>query len=110
MTTRLDANEFQEELQRLDQMLHEAEASADPAARVRLQEIVQAVLHLHGVGLERLLESWHSFPSSTVTMKQSVEEAVFARAPEITTVEVEGLETGEPAAGLRVALPIVAGG
>ncbi|HEX3316311.1 MAG TPA: hypothetical protein VHR72_15540, partial [Gemmataceae bacterium] len=56
MSTRLDSNEFQAELQRLDTMLHEAEQAADPAARGRLQEIVQAVLHLHGVGLERLLE------------------------------------------------------
>ena len=56
MTTRVDANEFQEELQRLEAMLHEAEEVADPAARGRLQNIVQAVLHLHGVGLERLLE------------------------------------------------------
>jgi Fe-S cluster biogenesis protein NfuA len=183
MSTRLDSNEFQAELQRLDTMLHEAEQAADPAARGRLQEIVQAVLHLHGVGLERLLEivadsgeqgqkivdacgaddvvsgllllhglhpadveervlqaleavrpmlhshggnvafvelhgetvrlrllgSCHSCPSSTVTMRQTVEEAIFARAPEVTLVELDETELAEvPAVKLRIALPLVA--
>src|SRR5205085_6265147 len=36
-------------------LLREAERLADPAARARLQEVVQAVLDLHGAGLERLL-------------------------------------------------------
>ena len=183
MTTPLDSNEFQQELQRLDAMLHEAEATADPAARGRLQEIVQAVLHLHSVGIERLLEivadsgdkgqkvvdacgaddvvsgllllhglhpaeveerilaaleavrpmlhshggnvefvelsggtvrlrllgSCHSCPSSTVTMRQTVEEAIFARAPEVTVVEFDDSELAEvPAVKLRMSLPIVA--
>jgi Fe-S cluster biogenesis protein NfuA len=56
MTSTLDTREFQARLQRLDDLLQEAEQSADPAARGRLREIVQAILELHGAGLERLLE------------------------------------------------------
>jgi Fe-S cluster biogenesis protein NfuA len=85
-------------------------------------ESVRPLLHSHGGNVElvelegstvrlRLVGSCHSCSSSTVTMKQTVEAAVFARAPEITAVEVEGMEeAGEAAAGLRVALPLVAGG
>jgi Fe-S cluster biogenesis protein NfuA len=181
MTTRLDANEFQEELQRLDAMLQDAEANADPATRGRLQAIVQAVLHLHGVGIERLLEivadsgdqgqkivdacaaddvvsgllvlhglhpagveervraaleavrpmlhahggnvevvefigetvrlrllgSRHSCPSSTQTMRQAVEEAIFAKAPEVTVVEFDEAIAEVPAVKFRMALPLV---
>ena len=181
MTSRLDANEFQEELQRLDAMLHEAEEVADSAARSRLQAIVQAVLHLHGVGIERLLEivaesgdqgqkivdacgaddvvsgllvlhglhpagveqrvqaaleavrpmlhshgadiefvelqgetvrlrlsASGSCPSSTATMRQTVEEAIFARAPEVTVVELDDTELKDaPAGKFRMSLPLV---
>jgi Fe-S cluster biogenesis protein NfuA len=51
----LDAREFQSRLQRLDALLREAEESADPASSARTREIVQAILDLHGTGLERLL-------------------------------------------------------
>jgi Fe-S cluster biogenesis protein NfuA len=56
MTNTLDARDFQARLERLDHFLQEAERAADPAARTRLQGIVQALLELHGVGLERLLD------------------------------------------------------
>ena len=55
MTESLDAREFQSRLQRLDALLREVEDSADPAAAARTREIVQAVLDLHGTGLERIL-------------------------------------------------------
>jgi Fe-S cluster biogenesis protein NfuA len=180
MTSRLDANEFQEELQRLDAMLHEAEEVADPAARGRLQAIVQAVLHLHGVGIERLLEivadsgdegqkivdacgkddvvsgmlllhGLHpadveerilaaleavrpmlhsqggnvelvelqgetvrlrllgSGPSSPSTMRQTVEEAIFTRAPEVTVVDFDDTALKESPVKFRMSLPVVGG-
>ena len=55
MTEPLDAREFQSRLQRLDVLLREVEESADPASAARTREIVQAVLDLHGTGLERIL-------------------------------------------------------
>lgn len=56
MTSTLDANEFQGRLQQLDALLRESEQLADPAAKARLQQLVQAVLDLHGASLGRLLE------------------------------------------------------
>ncbi len=55
MAETLDMRDFQTRLQRLDVLLQEAERTADPAARARMREIVQAVLDLHGTGLQRIL-------------------------------------------------------
>lgn len=183
MTISLDSREFQGRLERLDVLLREAER-ADPAVQTRTREIVQAILDLHAVGLDRLLEliadkgetgraildacgrdarvsgllllhdlhpldletrlhqaletvrpylrshggnvellgvedgtvrlrlegSCHSCPSSALTMRQTVEEAIYGMAPEVRAIEVEGLtddaelhENGQA----RVALPMV---
>jgi Fe-S cluster biogenesis protein NfuA len=183
MTTTLDAKDFQARLQHLDALLREAEHLADPAARGRLREIVQAILDLHGSGLGRLLEhvaeageagrgiidacarddvvggllllhgqhplgveervrqaldgvrpylrshggnvelldvrdgivrlrlqgNCHHCPSSPVTMQQTVEEAIYGKAPEIAAVEVEGAAGAPPPDddGARVALPVL---
>ena len=61
-----------------------------------------------GVARLRLQGSCHSCPSSAVTMKQTVEEAILARAPDVTAVEVEGVAEEVPADGTaRFALPLV---
>jgi Fe-S cluster biogenesis protein NfuA len=181
MNGTLDLKEFQGRMQHLDVMLREAEHLADPAARDRLRQIVQAVLELHGTGLERLLDlvaeagdagrgildacarddvvsgllllhglhpsdldervrqaldsvrpylrshggnvillkvadgvvrlrlegSCKHCSSSTVTMQLTVEEAIFARAPDVTAVEVEQAEESPAHDGARVALPLL---
>jgi Fe-S cluster biogenesis protein NfuA len=184
MSSSFDAKAFQERLQQLDSLLREAEQAADPAARTRLQQIVQALLELHGTALDRLLArlddagapghgilescaqddvvsgllllhglhphdvdqrvrhaldsvrpylrshggnvelleiqgeivrlrlegSCHHCPSSSVTMQQTIEEAIYARAPEITAIELDGALETVPAledSGARVALPLV---
>jgi Fe-S cluster biogenesis protein NfuA len=94
----------------------------DTAARVRQAlEDVRPYLRSHGgnvelVGIEdgvvrlRLHGSCHGCPSSAVTMKQTIEEAILGRAPDVTAIQVEGLteRAPEPAGGAaRVALPLV---
>jgi Fe-S cluster biogenesis protein NfuA len=44
--------------------------------------------------------------SSAAVLRQTIEEAVLARAPDLTAVEIEGLEVTETEPG-RVALPVV---
>jgi Fe-S cluster biogenesis protein NfuA len=183
MTTTLDSREFQARLERLDALLRETERLPDPAVQTRVREIVQALLELHGVGLERLLDhvaetgetgrsildacgrddlvsgllllhglhpldvearlyqalegvrpylrshggnvellgvrdgvvrlrlqgSCHSCPSSSVTMQQTIEEAIYGKAPEVTAIELETTEEALlPENGqARLALPIV---
>jgi Fe-S cluster biogenesis protein NfuA len=182
MSSPFDARAFQARLERLDALLREVERFPDPAARAHVRETVQAVLDLHGAGLERLLDhlaaageagaaaldacarddvvggllllhglhplgvadrvrqalegvrpylrshggnvellgvsdgvvrlrlngSCHSCPSSAVTMQQTIEEAIYGKAPEVTAVQVEGTPAAEAEDGrARMALPLV---
>jgi Fe-S cluster biogenesis protein NfuA len=85
-------------------------------------EGVRPYLRSHGGNVEllgvsegavrlRLQGSCHSCPSSALTMRQTIEEAIVARAPDVTAIEVEGMVEAAPtapAAGpARVALPLV---
>jgi Fe-S cluster biogenesis protein NfuA len=94
----------------------------DVVARVRhALDDVRPFLRAHGgnvmlLGIAdgivrlRLEGSCHSCPSSTVTMKQTIEAAIFGKAPDVTAVEVESSSDNAPASadGLwRVALPLV---
>ena len=75
----------------------------DLEARVReALESVRPYLNSHGgnvelLGLEdgvvrlRLKGSCHGCPSSAVTMKQTIEEAILIKAPDVTEVLVEGV-------------------
>jgi Fe-S cluster biogenesis protein NfuA len=184
MTNPHEARAFQARLQRLDHLLSEVERLSDPAAQAQTREIVQAVLDLHGTGLERMLGhleaggeagaairdacagddvvagllllhglhpldletrvlqaldqvrpylrshggnvellgvrdgvvrlrlvgSCHGCPSSAVTMKQTIEEAILGKAPDAIAVEVEGAEEDPsvtPDGRVLVALPVL---
>ena len=56
MTSTTDAGAFQTTMRRLEELLRESERSTDPASRVRIREVVSAVLKLHAAGLDRILE------------------------------------------------------
>ncbi len=63
-----------------------------------------------GVVRLRLGGSCHGCPTSSVTMQQTIEEAIYARAPEVAHIEVVGQIESAPlldAVGARVALPVV---
>ena len=164
MTTRLD-QDFTRRIARIEALIQAIERSADASARADAQELLQAVLDLHGAGLARMLEhlaeageagravldalarddlvgsllllhelhpldletrvrhaldtvrpylrshggevallgveggvvrlqmqgSCHGCPSSALTMKSSIEEAIVAAAPDIVAIEVEGV-------------------
>jgi Fe-S cluster biogenesis protein NfuA len=177
-----DDADFRQRMRRVEALIREVEGWPDAAARARTQEIVRAVLDMHGVGLEKILGhlaaagamgqsiidtlgqddlvssllllynlhpldlesrvrqalegvrpylrshggnvellaihdgvvrvrlqgSCHSCPSSAVTLRSAIEEAIFEKAPDVTAVEAE--EAVAPAEGngrTRVALPIV---
>src|SRR5437868_2922054 len=105
MTQPMNAPEFQARLQRLEALLVEAERNANPAAQDRTREIVQAVLELHAAGLARMVEHL----AAAGPMQQTIETAVYATAPDVTGIAVEGLPAPLPAAGepARLALPVV---
>ncbi len=94
----------------------------DLETRVRQAlEEVRPSLHGHGGDVEllevrdgvvrlRLECNCHGCPSSSATMRQTVEEAIIGKAPDVLAVEVEGLVEEPSACGnehARLALPIL---
>jgi Fe-S cluster biogenesis protein NfuA len=85
-------------------------------------DAVRPQLHAHGGNVEllevhdrvvrlRLVGNRHGCPSSSVTMRQTIEEAILGKAPDVTAVEVEGEEDAVPEANGRplIALPVLHG-
>jgi Fe-S cluster biogenesis protein NfuA len=73
---------------------------------LRALEEVRPALHSHGGNVEllgvrdgvvqlRLAGSCDGCPSSAATMKMTIEEAIFANAPDVTSIEVQGLNNGQ---------------
>jgi Fe-S cluster biogenesis protein NfuA len=92
----------------------------DLEERVRLAlEEVRPALRGHGGNVElldvrdgvvrlRLEGNCHGCPSSAATMRQTVEEAIVGKAPDVLAVQVEGMVDGAAANGrATVALPMV---
>jgi Fe-S cluster biogenesis protein NfuA len=94
----------------------------DLETRVRQAlEGVRPYLRSHGGSVEllgiddgvvrlRLEGNCHGCPSSAVTMKQTIEEAIIAKAPEVMAIDVEGLTETAPVLEedrARVALPVL---
>jgi len=83
-------------------------------------EKVRPYLHSHGGNIEllgltdgivrlRLHGSCHGCPSSAQTLKQTIEEAIFEIAPDVTAIEVEDELVEMPSSSQtgRFALPIL---
>jgi Fe-S cluster biogenesis protein NfuA len=161
---------FRERIERIEALTQGLEQSPDDATRADAQELVHAILELHGAGFARLAEimaaageagrallesaarddlvgsllllydlhpddialrveralesvrpslrshggevsllgvssgvvrlkmegSCHGCPSSALTLKNTIEEAVMAAAPEVASIEVAGLEPDPP--------------
>ena len=66
---------------------------------VELVEVNDGVVRL------RMQGSCHGCPSSAMTLKNAIEEAIYAAAPDVSTIEVEGVV--EPPAQSEPLLPIV---
>ena len=63
-----------------------------------------------GVARLRMLGSCDGCPSSAMTLKTAIEEAIYEKAPDVTAIEVEGAATNGHAAKdgqTRIALPIL---
>jgi Fe-S cluster biogenesis protein NfuA len=52
-----DDRDFRQRMERLETLLHEVERFPDPATAAHARQLVQAVLDLHGAGLEKMLET-----------------------------------------------------
>lgn len=56
-----DDSAFQNHLQRVETLINQIQAAANPAVRTSAEELIQTLLELHGLGLERMLDLiWES--------------------------------------------------
>jgi Fe-S cluster biogenesis protein NfuA len=70
---------------------------------VELLGITDGIVHL------RMQGSCKTCPSSSMTLKLAIEEAIYAAAPDVVSIEAEGIETQAPVKTLPIAnrqLPI----
>jgi len=186
IVAKLEEKAFQQGIQQIEGLLHTIETIADPAVRASAEELIQTLLDLHGVGIERMLGivadagapgdaiidsfarddlvgsllllyglhpldmetrvdqalekvrpylgshggnvellgvtdagvvqlrlqgSCHGCPSSAMTLKLAIEEAIYAMAPDVTALAVEGVveRPARPLAGI-IPLELVSGG
>ncbi|HMB90622.1 MAG TPA: NifU family protein [Rhodothermales bacterium] len=56
MSTREEAAAFQERLARIETLIEEVQTAANPALQTRTDELLAALMELHGVGLKRILD------------------------------------------------------
>jgi Fe-S cluster biogenesis protein NfuA len=80
-------------------------------------EKVRPLLRSHGGNVEllgtgggvvrlRMLGSCHGCPSSALTLKHAIEEAIYAGAPDAESIEVEGVVEAPPAGGIIQIAPL----
>ncbi|HLN32523.1 MAG TPA: NifU family protein [Gemmataceae bacterium] len=175
---------FRKRMERVESLIHEAERFPDPKARACTQEVLKAVMELHGAALERILDklanageaglalidalaaddlaasilllhglhpldletrvrqaldkvrpllrshggnvellgvdggavrlrmlgSCDGCPSSAMTLKLAIEEAIYEKAPDVTAIEVDGVAKNGHAADesqARISLPLL---
>jgi Fe-S cluster biogenesis protein NfuA len=79
---------------------------------------VRPYLHSHGGDVElldlsegavrlRMNGSCHGCPSSAATLKSTIEEAIYAAAPDVAAIQVEGATEPPPQAGALVQLGVL---
>lgn len=52
----LDKKEFQQQLQKIEEFVHIIETTADPKLRESALGLMQSLMHIHGAGIERMME------------------------------------------------------
>jgi Fe-S cluster biogenesis protein NfuA len=94
----------------LDTRVRQALDSVRPLLRSHKGD-VELIGLTGGVVRLRMLGSCDGCPSSALTLKTTVEEAIVARAPDVTGIEVEGTAGNDfeaPATVVQIALPVIA--
>lgn len=62
--------EFTRRSDRIELLVERLETAADPALRAVAQELLEAVLELHGIALERMLDAVAAVPGSEAALQQ----------------------------------------
>lgn len=100
MTTR----EFSRRSERIEELVTRIEGSGDPAIRAVASELLQAVVELHGVALERILEAMIELPGGQKILDRLAKDELVSGVLSLHGIHPEPLET-RVAAALEEARP-----
>jgi Fe-S cluster biogenesis protein NfuA len=66
--------EFTRRGERIEELVTRVESTGDPAIRAVAQELLQAVIELHGIALERMLDAVAELPAGEAALSQLAED------------------------------------
>ena len=68
--------EFTRRSDRIEELVRRIEGEADPALRAVAQELLEAVIELHGVALDRILTAVAELPAAEAAIQQMTDDAL----------------------------------
>jgi Fe-S cluster biogenesis protein NfuA len=92
------AREFSRRSERIEELITRIESSGDPAMRAVASELLQAVVELHGVALERVLDAMIELPGGQEATDRLGEDELVSGVLSLHGIHPEPLETRVAAA------------
>lgn len=100
------AREFARRSERVEELITRIESSGDPAMRAVASELLEAVVELHGVALERILESMVELPGGQEAVDALGEDEIVSGVFSLHGIHPQPLEL-RVAAALDAARPLL---
>jgi Fe-S cluster biogenesis protein NfuA len=100
------SREFSRRSERIEELITRIESSGDPAMRAVASELLEAVVELHGVALERVLESMIELPGGQEAVDALATEEIVSGVLSLHGIHPQPLEA-RVAAALEEARPLL---
>jgi Fe-S cluster biogenesis protein NfuA len=85
--------EFARRSDRIEELVSRIENTGDPAIRAVAQELLQAVIELHGVALERILDAVGDLPSGDAALSQIAGDDLVSNVLSLHGINPVAMET-----------------
>lgn len=93
-----DRREFTRRSDRIEELVSRIENTGDPAIRAVAQELVQAVIELHGVALERIIDAISELPQGEIALAQLAADELVSSVLSLHGLNPVAIETRVAAA------------
>jgi Fe-S cluster biogenesis protein NfuA len=90
--------EFTRRSDRIEELVSRVESTGDPAIRAVAQELLQAVIELHGVALGRMLDAVAELPAGEAALSRIAEDELVSSVLSLHSIHPVDLETRVAAA------------
>jgi Fe-S cluster biogenesis protein NfuA len=85
--------EFTRRSDRIEELVGRIESASDPALRAVAKELLEAVLELHGVALDRILDAVADLPAGERTLMQIAEDPLVSSVLSLHGIHPVAMET-----------------